>query len=48
MQLSQKQKTFSSFFCGFLKYSGNFEHFQTKDDSHRSDNSESADSEKHG
>ena len=34
MQLSRKQKTFSEFFCAFLKSSLNFEHFQTKDDSH--------------
>ena len=32
MQLSQKQKTFSEFFCAFLKSSLNFEHFQKKDD----------------
>ena len=48
MQLSQKQKTFSEFFCAFLKSSLNFEHFQKKDDSHRSDISEITDSEKHG
>ena len=34
MQLSRKQKTFSQFFAAFLKCSLNFEHFQTKDDSH--------------
>ena len=34
MQLSQKQTTFSKFFAAFLKSSLNFEHFQTKDDSH--------------
>ena len=34
MQLSRKQKTFSEFFCAFLKSSLNFEHFQKKDDSH--------------
>ena len=34
IQLSQKQKTFSQLFSGFLKSSLNFEHFQTKDDSH--------------
>ena len=27
--LSQKQKTFSEFFSAFLKYTLNFEHFQT-------------------
>ena len=48
MQLSQKQKTFSEFFCAFLKSSLNFEHFQKKDDSHSSDISEITDSEKHG
>ena len=30
MQFSRKQKTFSQFFCAFLKYSLNFEHFQKK------------------
>ena len=34
MKLSQKQKTFSRFFCAFLKSSLNFEHIQKKDDSH--------------
>ena len=34
MQLAQKQKTLSQFFSAFLKCSLNFEHFQTKDDSH--------------
>ena len=48
MQLSQKQETFSKVFCGFLKSSSNFEHFQKKDDSDRSDISEIMDSEKHG
>ena len=48
MQLSQKQETFSQFFCGFVKSSLNFEHFLKKDDSPRSDNTESTDSEKHG
>ena len=28
--LSQKQKTFSEFFCAFLKCTLNFEHFQKK------------------
>ena len=32
--LSQKRKTFSRFFSGFLKYILNFEHFQKKDDPH--------------
>ena len=30
MHLSQKQKTFSDFFCAFFKSTSNFEHFQTK------------------
>ena len=30
MQLSQKQETFSQFFCRFLESSLNFEHFQKK------------------
>ena len=34
MILSRKQKSFSEFFCAFLKSSLNFEHFQTKHDSH--------------
>ena len=34
MQLSRKQKTFSEFFCAFLKSTLNFEHSQKKDDSH--------------
>ena len=45
MQLSQKQETFSQFLFGFLKSSLNFEHFQKKDDSHRSEISEITDSE---
>ena len=48
MQLSQKQETCSQFFCRFLKSSLNSEHFQKKDDSHRSDISQITDSEKHG
>ena len=32
--LSQKRKTFSIFFCAFLKSTLNFAHFQKKDDSH--------------
>ena len=48
MQLSQKQETCSQFFCGFFESSLNFEHFQKKDDSHRSDISEITYSEKHG
>ena len=30
--LSQKQKTFSGFFIAFLKYAGNLEHFEKKDE----------------
>ena len=48
MQLSQKQKTFSEFFCAFLKSSLNFEHFQKKDDSHSRGISEITESEKQG
>ena len=47
MQLSQKQETSSQFFFGFLKSRLNFEHFQKKDDSHRSNISEITDSEKY-
>ena len=32
--LSQKRKTFSTFFSAFLKSALNFAHFQKKDDSH--------------
>ena len=48
MELSQKQKTFSGFFCAFLKSSLNFEHFQKKDDCHSRGISEITESEKHG
>ena len=48
MQLSQKQKTFSQFFCAFLKSSLNFEHFQKKDDSHSWGISKITESEKQG
>ena len=48
MQLSQKQENSSQFLNGFLKSCLNFEHFQKKDDSHRSDISEITDSEKYG
>ena len=30
MQLAEKQKTFSRFLTGFLKYRLNFKHFETK------------------
>ena len=48
MQLSRKQKTFSEFFCAFLKSSLNFEHFQKKDDSHSWGISKITESEKEG
>ena len=48
MQLSRKQKTFSEFFCAFLKSSLNFEHFQKKDDSHSWGISKITESEKQG
>ena len=48
MQLSQKPKTSSQFFCEFLKYSLDLEHFHKKDDSHSSEISEITDCEKHG
>ena len=48
MQLSQKQKTFSQYFCAFLKSSLNFAHFQKKDDSHRWGISKFTESEKQG
>ena len=48
MQLSQKQKTFSWFFFGFLKSSLSLNVFKKKNDSHSSDISEITDSEKHG
>ena len=48
MQLSRKQKTFSLFFCAFLKSSLNFEHFKKKDDSHSWGISKITDSEKEG
>ena len=48
MQLSRKQKTFSEFFCAFLKSSLNFEHFQKKDDSDSWGISKITESEKQG
>ena len=48
MQLSQKPKTSSQFFCAFLKSGLDLEHFQKEDDSHSSDISEITDSEKYG
>ena len=48
MQLSQKQKSFSQFFCAFLKPTLNFEHFQKKDDSHSWCISKITESEKQG
>ena len=34
MQLSQKEKTFSTFVSSFLKFRLNFQHFPEKDDPH--------------
>ena len=48
MQLSRKQKTFSEFFAAFLKSSLNFEHFQTKDESHSWGTCKIKESEKQG
>ena len=48
MQVSRNEKTFSEFFCKFLKSSLTFEHFQKKDDSHSWGLSEITDFEKHG
>ena len=48
MQLSRKQKSFSEYFCAFLKSSSNFEHFQKKDDSHSWGISKITESEKQG
>ena len=48
MQLSQKQKTLSEYFCAFLKSSLNFEHFQKKDDCHSWGIPEITESEKQG
>ena len=45
MQLSQKQKTFSQIFTGFLKSRGNFEIFEKKEDPHRFCNFEITDLE---
>ena len=46
MQVSQKQKTFSRFFCAFWKSSLNFEHFQKKGETHSSGISKITESEK--
>ena len=48
MQVSRNEKTFSEFFCKFLKSSLTFEHFEKKDDSHSWGLSEITDFEKHG
>ena len=45
MQLSQKQKTFTQFFCPFFKSIINFKYFQKKDDPHRFRNLKIKDSE---
>ena len=46
MQLSQKQEMFSEFFFPFLKARFNFEHFPTKEQSHRWFIAENKDAEK--
>ena len=48
MQLSRKQKTFSGFFCAFLKSSLNFEYFQKINDRHSWCISEIMDCKKRG
>ena len=48
MILPQKQKSFSEFFSAFLKSCSNFEHSQTKDDSHSWRISKIMESEKEG
>ena len=48
MQLSKNLKTFSHFFCPFLKSSSNFEHFEQKDDIHRQCISEIIDCQRYG
>ena len=45
MQFSQKEKTSSQFFEGFLKSILNFKHFELKDDPHRFCIFENTDSE---
>ena len=46
MQLSQKPKTFSAFFSGFLKSKSIFQYFEKKDDSDSISISEIFDSER--
>ena len=46
MQLSQKEKFLPNFLLAFSKLRCNFEHFQQKDEPHRSCISELTDSEK--
>ena len=48
MHLSEKQKSFSQFFCAFFKSTSTFEHFQKKDDPHTLCISEITDPEKRG
>ena len=48
IKLSRKPKTFSQFFCAFLKSSLNFDYFQKKDGSHSWGISKIKDSEKQG
>ena len=46
MQLSQKPKTFSAFFIGFLKSKSNFQCFEKKDECHSVSISQIIDSER--
>ena len=48
MHLSEKQKSFSQFFCAFFKSTSTFEHFQKKDDPHTLCISEITDPKKRG
>ena len=48
MQLSEKLKASSEFFCAFSKSRVNFEHFQKKDDAHSLFISEATACEKRG
>ena len=48
MQLSKKLKTFTQFFCPFLKSPSNFEHIEKKDDIHCQFISETIDCQRYG
>ena len=48
MQVCRKKKTFCQFLAAFFESRLNFEHFQTKDDSHNRGSSKITDSEKEG